>query len=205
MGFYDNWVLPRLIDFACGNKANTDDRVACLKSAHGTVLEVGFGTGHNLPHYPRTVEKVVGVDPCGTSAKLAQKRIAEAPFPVEVVTSSGEDIAAPDRSFDSVVSTFSLCTIGDPVAALRQMRRVLKPNGRLFFLEHGRSHEPSIQRWQDRLDGFQSFVFGGCTMTREIDRLLAEAGFVIDDLTRYYAKAGPKPMCSYYRGSARPS
>src|SRR5260221_11036855 len=120
MGFYDNFVLPRLVNFACGSKETAADRASCLAEVRGNVLEVGFGSGHNLPHYPTDVRKVVGVDPCGTSAPLARERIARAPFPVELLALAGENIDAPDASFDSVVSTFSLCTIGDPIAALRQ-------------------------------------------------------------------------------------
>jgi ubiquinone/menaquinone biosynthesis C-methylase UbiE len=168
----------------------------------GSVLEVGFGTGHNLPHYPDTVEKVVGIDPSGESAKLAKKRIGRARFPVQLIQLEGERIAAPDASFDSVVSTLSLCTINDPSAALRQMRRVLKPDGRFFFLEHGRSDEPHVQRWQDRLNGLQRWVFGGCNVNRPIDRLITNAGFIIDNLERYYGK-GPKPLAYLYRGTAR--
>ena len=182
-------------------KAVSVERARCLAEVRGRVLEVGFGTGLNLPHYPAGVEAVVGVDPSGPNAKLARKRIARAAFPVEFVPLEAERIAAPDASFDSVVFTFSLCTIADPRAALLQMRRVLKPDGRLFFLEHGRSDEPKVQRWQERLNGLQRRIFGGCNLNREIDRLVADAGFAIDALERYYVK-GPKAMAYYYRGVA---
>lgn len=204
-GFYDNYVLPRIIDVAGGAKEIAVDREKCLADVTGSVLEVGFGTGHNLPHYPAGVQKVVGVDPSGESARLAQKRIAKVSFPVEIIELEGEQIAAADASFDSVVCTFSLCTIADPVAALLQMRRVLKPEGRFFFLEHGRSDEPKVRRWQDRLNGVQNWLFGGCNVNREIDRLIIEAGFAIDTLDRYYAKTGPKALSCLYRGTARPA
>jgi ubiquinone/menaquinone biosynthesis C-methylase UbiE len=204
MGIYAQYVLPRLIDVAAGTKDIAVEREKCLAEVKGNVLEVGFGTGHNLPFYPQQVKKVVGVDPSGTSARLAKQRIERASFPVELLEVPGEQIAAPDASFDSVVCTLSLCTISDPTAALAQMRRVLKPDGRLFFLEHGQSNDPEVRRWQDRLNPLQNLVFGGCNLNRPIDRLIADAGFAFDRLDRYYAK-GPRPLSYLYRGMARPS
>jgi len=202
VGVYDDWVLPRLLDLAMGTRAVAEERAKALATVKGRVLEVGFGTGHNLPHYPAGVERVVGIDPSGESAKLARKRIARAPFPVEFLPLAGEAIAAPDGSFDSVVSTFTLCTIADPLAALKQMRRVLAPGGRFFFVEHGRSDEPRVQRWQDRLNGAQRWLFGGCNLNRPMDQLVTGAGFEIESLERYYAE-GPKPWGYLYRGIAR--
>ena len=203
MGVYDDWVLPRIMNLAMGTEDVAEERAKALAAVKGRVLEVGFGSGHNLPHYPPGVERVVGIDPSGESAKLARKRIARAPFPVELLPLSGEQLPAPDGSFDSVVCTFTLCTIPDPLAALRQMRRVLAPGGRFFFVEHGRSDEPKVQRWQDRLNGAQRWLFGGCNLNRPMDQLITEAGFELDSLERYYAK-GPKPMAYLYRGIARP-
>jgi ubiquinone/menaquinone biosynthesis C-methylase UbiE len=203
VGVYDDWVLPRIINLAMGTKDVAQERAKALAAVKGRVLEVGFGSGHNLPHYPPGVEQVVGIDPSGESAKLARKRIARAPFPVEFLPLPGEQIPAPDGSFDSVVCTFTLCTIPDPLTALRQMRRVLAPGGRFFFVEHGRSDEPKVQRWQGRLNGAQRWLFGGCNLNRPIDQLITEAGFELDSLERYYAK-GPKPMAYLYRGIARP-
>src|SRR5205814_1013868 len=140
--------------------------------------------------------------PSGESARLARKRIAAAPFPVELLALRGEEIPAADVSFDSVVSTFSLCTIPDPNAALVQMGRVLKPDGRLFFVEHGRSDEPRVQRWQDRLNGIQKWLGGGCNLNRPIARLITDAGFEIETLDKYYIK-GPKVTAYLYRGIAR--
>jgi ubiquinone/menaquinone biosynthesis C-methylase UbiE len=202
MGFYDDWVLPRMLNVAMSTKAVARERDKALAGVTGRVLEVGFGSGLNLPHYPPGVERVVGVDPSGESAKLARKRIARAPFPVEFLPLPGEAIPSPDASFDSAVSTFSLCTIPDPGAALRQLRRVLKPGGRFFFVEHGRSDEPRVQRWQDRLNGVQGFLFGGCNLNRDISGLVTEAGFALESLERYYA-AGPKTIACLYRGVGR--
>ena len=178
------------------------ERRKCLAEVRGDVLEVGFGSGLNLPHYPRGVKSVVAIDPSRVSAKLARKRIEQAPFPVEYLPLTGEEISAPDASFDSVVSTFTLCTIPDVAAALRQIRRVLKPDGRFFFVEHGRSDEPSVQRWQDRLNGVEKFLAGGCNLNRDMKQLIAGAGFEILTLENYYAK-GPKVATYLYRGIAQ--
>lgn len=203
MGFYDDWVVPRILNLAMGNAFVTEERKRCLAEVTGTVLEVGFGSGRNLPWYPSSVRKVVAVDPSTEGAKLARKRIAAARFPVEYVPLEGENIAAPDASFDSVVSTFTLCTIPDPGAALRQMRRVLKPEGRLFFVEHGGSSDPAIRRWQDRLNGMQGFLCGGCNLNRDIERLVRDAGFEFEQLEKYYGKGQPKVVATMTRGIAR--
>ncbi|MFO0722786.1 MAG: class I SAM-dependent methyltransferase [Myxococcota bacterium] len=203
MGFYDRVVLPRILNAAMGMKDIGEERQKALAEVQGAVLEIGFGSGHNLPYYPAAVSKVVGVDPSGQSAKLAEARIRGVRFPVEFVELPGEEIAAPDASFDSAVSTYSLCTIPDPIAALRQLNRVLKPDGRLYFLEHGRSEDEGVRRWQDRLNGFQGFICGGCNLNREIDRLIDAAGFEIERIERYYGRSGPRPMVCLYRGVAK--
>jgi ubiquinone/menaquinone biosynthesis C-methylase UbiE len=202
MGIYDHWVLPRVLDFAMSTKPFVRERGLALAEVKGRVLEVGFGSGLNLPHYPAGVEKVVGIDPSGESARLARKRIEKAAFPVEFLPLRGEEIPAADASFDSVVSTFTLCTIPDVRAALSQMRRVLKADGRFFFLEHGRSNEPKVQRWQDRMNGVQNWLVGGCNLNRPMDQLIAGAGFEVERLETYYAE-GPKLMAYLYRGVAR--
>jgi len=201
MGIYNDWILPRMMNAMMGMKHVIEERKNCLEGVTGNVLEVGFGSGHNLPYYPRCVKRVVAVDPSTESAKLARKRIDAASFPVEYVALAGEEIAAPDATFDSVVSTFTLCTIPDPLAALRQMRRVLKPDGKFFMVEHGRSHEPKIQRWQDRMNGMQQTLFGGCNMNRDIERLVREAGFEFERIDKYYAE-GPKMLACMTRGIA---
>ena len=204
MGFYDNWVLPRILNTMMGMPYITAERQKTLAAVTGDVLEVGFGSGHNLPCYPDAVQRVVAVDPSTKSAELARKRIAAAPFPVEYVPLEGEKIEAPDASFDSVVSTFTLCTIPDPAAALGQMRRVLKPGGRFFFVEHGRSPEPGIQAWQDRLNPFQQFACGGCNMNRDIERLVRDAGFELEQVEKYYLEGQPRIFAFMTRGVARP-
>ena len=152
MSFYADQILPRVFDFVMGFKAIGEERQKGLAEVTGSVLEIGFGSGHNLPYYPRRVEKLIAIDPSVVSAKLARKRIERVSFPVEYLALKGEEIPAASGSFDSVVSTFTLCTIPDVGAALRQIRRVLKPEGRFFFVEHGRSSEPRVRRWQDRMN-----------------------------------------------------
>jgi ubiquinone/menaquinone biosynthesis C-methylase UbiE len=203
MGFYGDWVVPRILNLAMGMKVVSEERKKCLVGVTGTVLEVGFGSGHNLPFYPAEVQKVVAVDPSTEAAKLARKRIAKAHFPVEYVALEGEAIDAPDGSFDSVVSTFTLCSVRDPAAALGQLLRVLRPGGRLFFVEHGRSAEPKVQRWQDRMNGVQKAVFGGCNLNRDVERLVREAGFALDQVDKYYLKGPPKMSGFLTRGVAR--
>ena len=202
MGFYGDSVLPRIMNVAMGAKVVSDERKKCLAGVTGRVLEVGFGSGHNLPFYPAAVDEVVAVNPSTVGAKLARRRIAGARFPVEYTPLSGEQIDAPDATFDSVVSTFSLCTIPDPAAALRQMLRVLKPGGRLFLVEHGRSDDPKVSRWQDRLNGVQRTICGGCNLNRDIERLVRDAGFAFDQIDKYYLKGQPKMTGFLTRGVA---
>jgi ubiquinone/menaquinone biosynthesis C-methylase UbiE len=205
MGFYENRVLPHIVNVAMNTKAMKDERTRCLESVKGTVLEVGFGTGLNLPHYPRTVTKVVGVDPSATSARLARKRIAASPFPVQIIGLSAEKIPVSDASFESIVSTFTLCTIPDVANALLEMRRALNPGGRLYFVEHGRAEDPNVERWQERLNSMNQTVFGGCNLNRHISALIEQAGFEIEQLEHGYLNGAPKFGGFLYRGVAKRS
>lgn len=192
MAIYRDWMLPRLLNRAMDTKVLAEERKKALAGVTGTVLEVGFGSGHNLPFYPDGVERVVAVDPSTESAKLARKRIAAAPFPVDYLPLTGERIDAPDHSFDTVVSTYTLCTVADPLAALEQIRRVLKPSGSFHLLEHGLADDPDVQRWQARLNRFSAIVFGGCTLNRNIEALIHRAGFSFDRIDKYYTEGDPK-------------
>jgi len=203
MGFYENWLLPRLLNMMCANKFNAPERQKVLAGVEGTVLEVGFGSGLNLPWYPPGVRRLVAVDPSREGAKLARDRVRAVAFPVEYLPIGGEEISAPDHSFDAVVSTFTLCTIPDPVAALEQMRRVLRPGGKLFLLEHGLTPDPKVQRWQHRLNKLHNVVLGGCNMNRDIRRLVSEGGFEFDQVEQFYLQGAPKFAGFMTRGSAR--
>jgi ubiquinone/menaquinone biosynthesis C-methylase UbiE len=203
MGFYDKWILPRFMDFLMGDKPVTEIRKKTLEGVAGSVLEVGFGSGRNLPLYPAGVRRLVAVDPSRESFKLARKRIDASPFPVEYVPIGAEGIDAPDHSFDCVVSTFTLCSVPEPIAALEQMRRVLKPGGKLFVAEHGLSTDSKVQRWQHRLNKLQNLVCGGCNMNRDIRRLVLEAGFGFDQVEQYYMDGPPKFVGFMTQGVAR--
>ena len=203
MGFYHDRILPHIINLAMSTKAIKAERRRCLEPVAGVVLEVGFGSGLNLPFYPASVTKLVGVDPSAISARLARTRIEAAPFPVEIIGLSAEKLPMGDGSVDAIVSTFTLCTIPDAAGALREMRRVLKPGGRLHFVEHGRADDPRVAGWQQRLNGIQQALFGGCNLNRPISALVGLAGFEIEQLENEYLKGAPKFGGFLYRGVAR--
>jgi ubiquinone/menaquinone biosynthesis C-methylase UbiE len=203
MGFYERRILPHIVNVAMDTPVLKEERTRCLQDVKGVVLEIGFGTGLNLPHYPRTVTKVVGVDPSEMSARLARKRIAASPFPVETIGLSAEKLPVPDGSFESIVSTFTLCTIPDVGGGLLEIRRALSPSGRFYFVEHGRSEEPQVERWQHRLNAINKRLLGGCNLTRPISDLIEQAGFEIERLEKSYMKDAPKFAGFLYRGVAR--
>ena len=200
--WYERHVLPYLTNLACGVKPIRRQRRKVVPLARGRVLEIGIGTGLNLEHYDKArVDKIVGVDPALEMHRLARKRIAKAGMPVELVGLSAEKIPFEAGTFDTVVVTYSLCTIPDPLAALGEMRRVLKPGGRLIFCEHGLAPDPSVRRWQDRLTPLWSKVAGGCHLNRDIPALLKEAGFRSTDMETMYLP-GPRPLTYNYWGTA---
>jgi SAM-dependent methyltransferase len=201
MGFYRDRILPRIVNRFMDNEEFLAHRRTCLAVVGGVVLEVGFGSGLNLPHYPSEVRKLYALDPATVGRRLAAERIAASPFPVEFVGLYGEAIPLVDASVDAAVSTWTLCTISDPLKALGEIRRVLKPGGRLHFIEHGRSPEEKVARWQDRLTPIQKVVGGGCHLNRRIDALVLEAGFEIEELENVYMK-GPKIGTYLYKGVA---
>jgi SAM-dependent methyltransferase len=202
MRFYGEQVLPRIIDVCCGLKPLRPLRQRVCDGLEGRVVEIGFGSGLNLPHYPAAVTGVAAVEPADTGWKLAGKRRAATPVPVERAGLDGQSLPLPDDSCDAALSTFTLCTIPDVAAALGEVRRVLKPGAALHFLEHGLAPDESVRRWQHRLEPIQRRVFGGCHLTRPIADLLTEAGFTITDIDVFYEKAAPKPFTAYSLGVA---
>ena len=202
MGLYDRYILPHLIDLACGMGAVMKARSQIVPQAHGRVLEIGIGSGLNLAFYdPAKVQQIVGVDPSADMQALARERAAKISIPVEMIALELGQIQAPAASFDSIVCTFTLCTIPDAVAALKEMRRVLKPGGRLWFCEHGKAPDLPVLRWQNRLTPIWKPLAGGCHLNRDIPALITEGGFNIGELQSRYLK-GPKPMTYVYSGWA---
>ncbi|HVC71600.1 MAG TPA: class I SAM-dependent methyltransferase [Acidimicrobiales bacterium] len=201
MVFYQEQVLPRLINLALGGKAFHRIRNRVASGLSGRVLEVGFGSGLNVGHYPSDVDRVLAVDPAIVGRRLAARRVNESPIPVEYVGLDGQILPVDSSSIDCVLVTWSMCTIPDLASALREMHRVLRPEGELHFVEHGLSPEPDVARWQHRLTPLQSTIFGGCHLNRPIERLVIDAGFTMDRIDTYYMK-GPKAMGYMYEGVA---
>ena len=203
--WYERYLLPHLIDFACGMKPIREQREKVVPLASGKVLEIGIGTGLNLRHYDKTkLETLVGLDPALDMHRLARKRMRKAGLAVELVGLSAEQIPYADHSFDTVVLTYTLCSIPDPASALKEMRRVLRPQGRLLFCEHGLAPDDSVRRWQRRLNPLWGRVGGGCQLDRDIPALLGAAGFRSPDLQAAYLP-GPRPLMFNYWGSATPA
>ncbi|HET7311525.1 MAG TPA: class I SAM-dependent methyltransferase [Mycobacteriales bacterium] len=202
MGFYGDRVLPHLINVVMDNKQTRRIRARVCEGLAGDVVEIGFGTGHNIPFLPREVTRLHAVEPSRRSVDLAKQRIAAAPMPVEAVGLDGQRLPLPDDSADSALCTWSLCTIPDAVAAVAEMRRVVRPGGSLHFVEHGRSPEEKVRRWQDRLNGLQQRVAGGCNLNRDIPAIIESGGFAISRLDTYYAKGEPKTLGYLYEGRA---
>jgi ubiquinone/menaquinone biosynthesis C-methylase UbiE len=202
MGFYEKWILPRLTDLAMRNKEATRFRARVVPAARGTVLEIGIGSGLNLPFYGEGVIRVYGLDPSEELLDMARKIAARAPFPVELLMQSGEEIPLGDDTVDTVVSTWTLCTIPDPIKALKEMKRVLKPSGMFIFAEHGLAPEASVRAWQERLNPLWRKVTGGCNLNRKMDDLIRAAGFSLVELDTEYAR-GLRPMSYIYSGRAQ--
>lgn len=201
MSIYEDQVLPRIVDLALGGRAMMALRQRACEGLAGEVLEVGFGSGRNVPHYPAVVTRVRAVDPATVGRKLAAGRVEASPVPVEYVGLDGEQLPIDDEAIDHVLVTWTLCTIPDVGRALREIRRVLRPGGTLKFVEHGRAPDPRVARWQDRLTPIQRRLFGGCHLNRPIDALIEGAGMTLTVLDVGYER-GPKPFTYMYQGAA---
>jgi SAM-dependent methyltransferase len=204
MGLYARCVLPRLTELAMRHPAVRVERARFVPCASGLVLEVGVGSGLNLAFYGAAVQRLYALDPSPELLQMARPRADQASFPVEFLEHSAEAIPLGDRAVDCVLTTWTLCTIPDPVGALAEMRRVLRPEGRLIFVEHGRAPDSQVVRWQDRLTPLWRRVTGGCHLNRPIDQLLIQGDFDVVELRTGYI-AGPRMATFLYRGVARPT
>ena len=201
MGFYREQVLPRLVDKMCGVREMDPWRTEATEGLSGTIVELGSGSGLNLPLVPPAVERIYAVEPAALARRMAEKRFDAAPAPVEHVGLEGESIPLADASCDAALCTFTLCTIPDVAQALAEVRRVLRPGGRLHFLEHGIAPDEGVARWQRRVEPVQKKLGGGCHLTRDPVALVRGAGFDVEVRSQRYAK-GPKPWSYFTVGTA---
>jgi ubiquinone/menaquinone biosynthesis C-methylase UbiE len=206
MGFYGRHILPHVLDLACGMKLVGEQRQKVVGQAHGVVLEPGIGGGLNLPFYrPGAVSKLIGVDPSIELGNKARKRSAGAPFPVELWSQSAELDTVPAQSVDTVVFTYTLCTVPDPAAVLAAARRALKPDGMVVFCEHARAPDASVRAWQSRIEPVWKALAGGCHLTRDAVAELERAGFTIETLEELFVEQTPRFAGFHQIGRARPA
>lgn len=205
MTLYARYVLPRILDLAMRSKEAARLRAAWIPHARGEVLEIGIGSGLNLPFYSPQVEHVYGVDPSVELQRMARKRLPAGRIQVDFLPQSAEEaLPLGDASIDTIVMTWTLCSIANAPKALQQARRLLKPGGRLLFVEHGRAPDRGVVAWQDRLTPYWKRMAGGCHLNRKVDELIAAAGFRITELNTFYLP-GPRPMTYTYQGFAQVS
>ena len=205
MGFYERYILPKVLNWSCGAKPVREQRQKVVPLAEGRVLEIGIGSGLNLPYYdPEKVERVIGLDPAEEMLSYARRKSATLPFTVEYLALEGERIPLDRHSVDTVLVTYTLCTIADAIGALEGMRAVLKPGGRLIFCEHGRAPDAAVRRWQHRLNPVWRRIGGGCNLDRDIPALIEAAGFRVDTLESGYLPRTPRFAGFNYWGSAVP-
>ena len=203
MSFYHEKILPHLTNLACGTKPVLQQREKIVPQAEGRILEVGMGSGINIPFYnPQKVEKVWGLEPSVGMRKKARKRVEAAPFDLEWLDLPGEEVPLDNNSVDTIVLTYTLCTIPDWLSAVKQMRRVLKPGGKLLFSEHGKAPDEAVQKWQNRMNPLWMKMAGGCHLNRDIPQLLKEGGFNIMQLDTLYVPKTPKVTAFTYWGYA---
>ncbi len=203
MGFYSRILFPWGCDLAMSKPQFSEARRELLAGVTAEVLEIGFGSGLNLPHYPATIRKLTAVDVNPGMHRKARKRLAASPIAVDYRVLNGEELPMPDHSFDSVVSTWTLCSIKNVGQALGEIRRVLKPEGRFFFLEHGLSNASKVQRWQHWLTPLQRIIGDGCHLNRNIRTLLEAQGFRVVELKNFYMEGASKVGGYTYQGTAR--
>jgi ubiquinone/menaquinone biosynthesis C-methylase UbiE len=204
MSFYDERILPWLIDLVMRRRDLAPYRMRAISAATGRVLEVGIGSGLNLPLYGASANEIIGLDPSAKLLAMADEAAGRSATPLKLIEGSAESIPLERGTIDTVVTTWTMCSVPAIEQALGEMRRVLKPGGRLLFVEHGRAPQARVRWWQDYLDPAWKRIAGGCHLNRPIAALVADAGFDVERLENSYMP-GPKPMSYMYEGSARPS
>ena len=203
MGFYDKYILPHFLNCACGSKPIVYQREKVVPLAEGLVLEVGIGSGLNIPFYDSTkVDKILGLDPSEELNRMALKVAADKGIPVEFILGGAEAIPLPDNHVDTVLVTYTMCTIPEVAAANKEILRVLKPQGKMIFCEHGLAPDANISKWQNRIDPYWGKIAGGCHLNRNIPALIAEAGFEIESMEQMYLPSTPKFAGYNYWGTA---
>lgn len=202
MGLYSRFIFPLGCHLVMASSQFEEARHDLLNGVHGRVLEIGFGTGLNIPHYPPVVQKIVAIDKNPGMVVRANHMIHNSKIDVDQMVSTGERLPIADGSFDCVVSGWTLCSIANVERALLEMHRVLKKDGRLFFVEHGRSPDLRVQRWQNRLNPLQKLLADGCNLNRSIKLLIEDAGFTITTLREFYMEKAPKIHGYMYQGVA---
>jgi SAM-dependent methyltransferase len=202
MGIYRDRVFPRVLNTFMDNEETRRHRDRVCRGLAGDVVEIGFGTGLNAPHLPDTVTRVRAVEPLPRAVELARDRIERSPVPIDIAGLDGQRLPFDDDSADAVLSTWTLCSIPDAVAAIREIRRVLRPGGALHFIEHGRSPDEKVRQWQDRLNGLQQRVACGCNINRDIPGLIEAGGLDVDRLETFYTRGEPKILGWTFEGTA---
>lgn len=203
MGLYSKFVFPRLLDWGLGKPDLDQYRREALEHASGDTLEIGFGTGLNLPHYPTSVKNLVAIDSESMLPRRVQRRIDEAPFPVQLhYLDAQRRLPFDDSAFDTIITTFVLCSIEEPSSTLAEIQRLLKPHGQYLFFEHGSGLDERVRRWQQRLNPINRFIGRGCNLTRKIDRLVSDGGLSITELVRFPLPGASRLLGELYRGVA---
>lgn len=206
MGFYARHIGPRFVTCLCSMRDISKERELVIPSASGVVLEIGIGPGFNLELYDKSrVTKVIGVDPVSAFVGLGAERYQRSPVPLEIIEAPAEQLPLADRSIDTAVVTYTLCSVEDPLQALAEVRRVLKPDGRVLFLEHGLSHDKGVALWQNRINPLWKRLAVGCNLNRSVAELLVKSGFSLSAVDHYYLNGAPKPVGYLARGVAIPA
>tara|TARA_Y100000996_G_scaffold339848_1_gene276868 strand:- start:1182 stop:1799 length:618 start_codon:yes stop_codon:yes gene_type:complete len=200
---YDKYILPYLLDCTCGQKPFIKQRQKLVPMAKGMVLEVGIGSGLNMPYLNKSnISSFVGVDPSEELIQIAEKRIDDSMPKIDFIISKAEEMKFDDNSFDTVLMTYTICTVEDVSASLMEIKRVLKPDGKLLFCEHGLAPEEKVVEWQNRINKFWPYISGGCNINRDIPQLIEEAGFSIPNMEQMYLPKTPKILGYNYWGNA---